>query len=140
MRYQGRVYKDGTFWLAEIPVLDLMTQGKTRKEAYAMAVDMVETMVDRPGFQVTLYPGKNNTFEIGSSDTRPMVSLLLQRKREQSGLSLSQVADRLGSTSRNAYARYERGTSTPTVEKLNELLHAVAPNTDLVISTSKAAL
>jgi predicted RNase H-like HicB family nuclease len=58
MRYQGRVYKDGTFWLAEIPVLDLMTQGKTRKEAYAMAVDMVETMVDRPGFQVTLYPGK----------------------------------------------------------------------------------
>jgi transcriptional regulator with XRE-family HTH domain len=69
-----------------------------------------------------------------------MVSLLLQRKREQSGLSLSQVADRLGSTSRNAYARYERGTSTPTVEKLNELLHAVAPNTDLVISTSKAAL
>ena len=137
MRYQGKVYKDGSWWLAEIPILDLMTQGKTRKEAYAMAADMVTAMVARPGFQVTLYPGKNNTFEIGSSDTRAMLSLLLQRKREQSGLSLAQVAERLGSTSRNAYARYERGTTTPSVEKLGELLHAVAPDADLVLSESR---
>ena len=51
-----------------------------------------------------------------------MVSLLLQRKRELSGLSLAQVASRLGMKSRNTYARYEQGHSVPSVEKLNELL------------------
>ena len=27
MRYRGKVYKDGKVWLAEVPVLDTMTQG-----------------------------------------------------------------------------------------------------------------
>ena len=35
MRFYGKVYKDGKFWLAEMPLLDTMTQGHTRKEAYA---------------------------------------------------------------------------------------------------------
>ncbi len=29
MRFSGKVYKDGKFWLAEIPILDVMTQGHT---------------------------------------------------------------------------------------------------------------
>ncbi|MCP4681953.1 MAG: helix-turn-helix domain-containing protein [Desulfobacterales bacterium] len=65
-----------------------------------------------------------------------MVGLLLQRKREISGLSLAQVANRLGASSRNTYARYEQGRSVPSVEKLNELLHAVCPKTDIVLNES----
>jgi len=30
MRFSGKIYKDGKFWLAEIPILDLMTQGRTK--------------------------------------------------------------------------------------------------------------
>jgi predicted RNase H-like HicB family nuclease len=30
MRFSGQIYKDGQFWLAEIPILDAMTQGHTR--------------------------------------------------------------------------------------------------------------
>ena len=33
MRFSGKIFKDGKFWLVEIPILDLMTQGKTKKEA-----------------------------------------------------------------------------------------------------------
>jgi len=44
MRFSGKIYKDGRFWLAEIPILDAVTQGHTRKEALEMAADMVETM------------------------------------------------------------------------------------------------
>ena len=46
MRFSGKVYKDGKYWLAEIPIFDLMTQGKTKKEAYEMVVDILETMVN----------------------------------------------------------------------------------------------
>ncbi len=29
MRFSGTIYKDGKFWLAEIPILDLMPQGRS---------------------------------------------------------------------------------------------------------------
>ena len=139
MRFQGRVFKDGKFWLAEIPILDAMTQGFTRKEALAMVEDLVETLSNRPGFSVEVHPGPRNEFEVSSTDTRTLISLLLRRQRERSGLSLSEVAQRLGAKSRNTYARYERGTSAPTLEKLNDLLQAVSPDRDLVLQQSLVA-
>jgi DNA-binding XRE family transcriptional regulator len=138
MRFSGRLYKDGRFWLAEIPILDAMTQGHTRKEAIEMIADMVETMANREGFRVEVFLGSGGEFEVGSKDPKPLVSLLLRRKRELSGLSLSQAAERLGASSRNAYARYEQGRSVPSIEKLNELLRAVCPDTDFVIRESVA--
>jgi predicted transcriptional regulator len=136
MRFSGRIYKDGKFWLAEIPILDLMTQGRTKKEAYEMVADMLETMVNKESFKINVYKNNKDTFEVGSLESKYLVSLLLQRKRELSGLSLSQVANRLGMSSSNAYARYERGKSVPSIEKLNNLLHAVCPNSDIVIGES----
>ena len=37
---------------------------------------------------------------------------------------------------RNTYARYEQGKSVPTIEKFNELIHALCPNTHLVFEES----
>jgi DNA-binding XRE family transcriptional regulator len=136
MRFSGSIFKDGRYWLAEIPILDLMTQGRTKKETYHMVADMLESMVNKEDFKITVFKGKKDSFEVGSSEPKYMVSLLLQRKRQMSGLSLAQVASRLGARSRNTYARYEQGRSVPSVEKLNELLHAVSPQTDLVITES----
>ncbi|MBU1696725.1 MAG: helix-turn-helix domain-containing protein [Proteobacteria bacterium] len=140
MRFSGKIYKDGKFWLAEIPILDLMTQGRTKKEAYEMVADMLESLVNKDGFKIEVYKGKKDSFEVGSLGPKYMVSLLLQRKREMSGLSLAQVASRLGMKSRNTYARYEQGNSVPSVEKLNELLKAVCPQTDIVINESTIPL
>ncbi len=136
IRFHGSVYRDGRFWLAEIPILDTMTQAHTRKEALAMVENLLVTLANRPGFTVDVHAGKNDQFEISSPDTRTMTSLLLRRQRERSGLSLAEVADRLGAKSRNTYARYEQGISAPTLEKLNELLNAVSPDRDLVLQQS----
>ena len=136
MRFSGKIYKDGKFWLAEIPILDLMTQGRTKREAYEMVADMLDTMVNQKDFEITVFKGKKDTCEVGSSDAKYFVRLLLQRKWELSGLSLAQVASRLGMSSRNTYARYEQGKSVPSVEKLNDLLRAVCPETDIVIGES----
>lgn len=138
MRFSGKVFKDGNFWLAEIPILDIMTQGHTKKESYDMALDAIKSMVNKEDFEVEIYKGKNGNFEIASPDSKSLISLLLQRKREVSGLSLSQVATRLGLASRNSYARYEKGQTMPTIEKLGELLRAVDPDADIVINDSKS--
>jgi hypothetical protein len=139
MRLSGRVYRDGKLWLVEIPILDAMTQGRTRKEAYAMATDLVESLVNRPGFRVLFYPTKNGDFEVGASDTKHLVALVLRRQRQASGLSLAQVARRLGARSRNAYARYEQAAAVPTVERFSELLAAVSDGRDFVLRQSSAA-
>jgi hypothetical protein len=139
MRFHGKVFKQSKFWLAEVPLLDAMTQGRTRKEALAMVADLLETLANRPGFRVQVHAGTQEDFEVSSADTRSMISLLLRRQRERSGLSLAEAAARLGAKSRNAYARYERGTSVPTLEKLTELLQAIAPKHDFVLQQSVVA-
>ena len=136
MRFAGRVFRDGADWLAEVPVFDAMSQGQTRAEALSMVEDWFESMVDSPGFAARAHRVSDARFEISGSDLGPMISLLLQRLRQRSGLSLAEVAERLGAKSRNAYARYERGDSVPSVEKLDELLQAVSEGSDLVVGMS----
>ena len=133
MRFEGKVVRDGKFWLAEIPLLDALTQGRTRKEALQMAADWLETMVNRRDFKAEVYPRGKDEFEISGSDAAAMTAVLLRRRREANGASLRDVASRLGATSRNAYARYERGDAVPTVDKLDELLKAASPGEDFVI-------
>jgi len=132
MRFEGRIKKDGRFWLAEIPAFDALTQGRTKKDALAMAKDLVETMADTAGLEISVYPTGRETFEIGANRVGVLLALLLRRQRESRGLTLAQVAERLGQRSRNAYARYEQGRAMPTVEKLEQLLAAIAPDQRIV--------
>jgi predicted transcriptional regulator len=134
MRFRGRVWKNGNFWLIDIPMLDATTQGRTKKEAYEMIVDLIETMANRSGFEVTINSFRKDCFELSSNDAKTLVALLLKRQRQKNGLSLADMTRRLGAKSRNAYARYEQGTSVPSVEKLDELLKAVSPENELVLA------
>jgi predicted RNase H-like HicB family nuclease len=133
MMIEGRVWKDDKFWLAEIPLLDYLTQGKTRKEAFAMAKDIVETGVDKKGFKVTVIKGKDNSFCLTSNDTQALLAHMLRRQRQKHGLSVRDVSLRLHSDSPNAFSVYERGKSMPTINKLEELFHAIDPTASLIL-------
>ena len=137
MRFQGTVYKDSGVWLAEVPLFDAMTEGRTKNDALNMMRDWFETMVHVDGFEVRVHSGRHGEFEVSANDLRQMIGLLLRRSRQRSGLSLNDVAARLGAKSRNAYARYERGDSLPTIEKLDVLLKAVNDR-DVVVTRSVA--
>lgn len=138
MRFVGRVFKVGRQWAIEVPLLDVVSQGRTKKDALEMIADAIESLANRPGFQVDVFAGSGEYFEVGSTDPSALTALLLRRARQRSGLSLAQVAERLGSSSMNAYARYEQGRSTPSVQKLSELFGAVSPGRDLVLAESEA--
>jgi hypothetical protein len=139
MRFPGRLQRDGQQWLAEVPVFDAMTQGRTRAEALDMIADWFASMADRPRVAVRVVNARGADFEIAAADTRAIISLLLRRQRQKSGLSLAAVAERLGAKSRNAYARYEQGTTVPTIDKLAELLRAIAPDREILVDLGKAA-
>jgi len=68
MRLEGKLTRDGRFWLAEIPLLDAMTQGRTRKEALEMIGDWLETMINHPGFSATVHLRGDREFELSGND------------------------------------------------------------------------
>jgi predicted transcriptional regulator len=136
MRLEGKVWREGRRWLAEVDLLDAMTQGRTKKEALRMVADLVETLVNRVGFSAGVHGGRGGYIEISGEPLAPLVSLVLRRQREKSGLTLDQVAERMGQKSRNAYARYEQGAAVPSIEKLGQLLRAAGSGREFLVKES----
>ncbi|MBM3295557.1 MAG: helix-turn-helix transcriptional regulator [Candidatus Aminicenantes bacterium] len=101
-----------------------------------MIADAIEALVNKPGFQAKVYAGGGGNFEVGADDDAVLAALLLRRARARAGLSLAEVASRLGAKSVNAYARYEQGRSVPSVAKLSRLYAAVGLASDLVLIES----
>ena len=66
MRFEGRIRRAGRYWAIEVPILGVFTQGRTKKEAFEMIADAVESLVNKGGFQVRIFPGSGDHFEIES--------------------------------------------------------------------------
>jgi DNA-binding XRE family transcriptional regulator len=137
MRLAGRVFRVGRYWAVEVPMLGVVTQGRTRKEAFEMIADAVETLANKRGFRVAVFPGDGEYFEVGSRNAGVLTALLLRRLRAKQGLTLSDLATRLGARSLNSYARYEQGRAVPSIERLDQLLAAVSDGGELVLGQSR---
>lgn len=137
MELEGRVWKDpdSSWWLIEISFLDVMTQGKTRKEALEMIKDAVlellndsyKDFLDKQ-FELTVNLYEDGIVGMGATDDKLLFALGLKRQRLRSGSTIRDVSKRLRSKSPNAYARYERAQARPSIEKYAELLHAANPS------------
>ncbi len=136
MELEGKVWKDphSSWWLVDVSFLDIMTQGKTRKEALIMAKDAItellkdsyQNLLDKH-FQITVTLYEDGVIGIGASDKTLLFAFGLKRQRIKSGSSIRDVTRRLKSNSPNAYSRYERAQVRPSLEKYAELLHAANP-------------
>ena len=109
MRFTGRVFKAGRYWAIEVPILGVVTQGRTRKEAFEVIADAIEALT----------------------------ALLLRRLRVKHSLTLSDVTRRMGARSLTSYARYEDGRSVPSIARLSQLLGAVSQGGEFVLTESR---
>ncbi len=137
MHLAGRVFKAGKYWAIEVPILDVVTQGHTKKDAFVMIADAIESLANKKEFKIEVYPGKDSYFEVGSADVAGLTAFLLRRQRVKHGLTLVEVTRRLGAKSLNSHARYEQGKAVPTMEKFSHLLSALSPGNDFVLTESR---
>jgi predicted RNase H-like HicB family nuclease/DNA-binding XRE family transcriptional regulator len=133
LRLAGRMKKAGKYWAIEVPLLHVYTQGRTKKEAFEMLKDAIESLAEEQNF-FKVIPGSGEHFEICSKDAARFTAFILKRQRQKQGLSLSDMSKRLGRKSRNTYARFEQGRSDPTISNLLKLLSAVNSCVDITIS------
>jgi len=133
MKIEGKLVRSGKWWAVEIPLLLIYTQGKTKKDAYLMAADAVEAIVDEKSFKVKVSEGPDNTFSIGSSNDSFLMALALKQQRAEHHLSVRDIAKRLGSNSPSAYSRYEQGKIKPSLDKFTQLLKAIDPSLEPIL-------
>jgi hypothetical protein len=84
MELEGRIWKSGKFWLVEVPAVDVMTQGTSRKNALHMIGDAVEGLLDcyfphEQDLVVTVQDYKNGIIGISSSNNTIMLAFSLRR-------------------------------------------------------------
>jgi DNA-binding XRE family transcriptional regulator len=136
----GRIAKqEGSLWSAEVSAIGAFTQGTSRKDAASMLAELIELMIGRSGFKVTVTEvGEDNgaiVVLVDATEPSLLAAQVLKYQREVHGLSLADVAKLLGASSRNAYASYEQGRTEPTLGKFRELLLAVAPDMALTVGS-----
>ena len=135
MKIEGKLEKKAgeKMWGVDMPEIGIFTQGRTKKEACQMAKEAIELVVNLEGFKVTIEPALNNNFFVVPNNTGPIFAMILRQKRIEHGLSMRDVASRLGQSSPNSYGRYESGKSIPTIEKFDELLAAIDPGLSSIL-------
>jgi DNA-binding XRE family transcriptional regulator len=135
MKLEGKIWKRSTsrYWLAEVRDLDLVTQGTSRRDGSDMLRDAIESLVNRDGFRVSVETDRGGRCTIGSNNDAVLVAFMLRALRAREGLSVREVASRLGAKSPNAYAQYETGRIAPSIDTLSRLLAALNPEFDAVL-------
>ena len=139
MMFSGRIWKDGKWWLAEAPLLDVMTQGRSRADARRMLADAIESIVGKDGFKVNVVDLGHGVVTVESDDVAALFAMALRRQRAAHGLTLRQVAGAMGEASITGYARYEQGHNVPSLDKAGERsCRAVSPDAPVVLGLALA--
>ena len=136
MKLEGRIWKDATtrYWVVYVPLLEISTQGRSRKQALAMIEDAIRIEAQKEGLRIQAQPSSDpGIFTLSANDPDALIAFLLKRQRTSRGLSVRDVARRLASSSPTAYAQYEQGKRLPSLGKLLELLHAIDPKLEPVL-------
>ena len=134
MELEGKFWKNKKKWVVEVPTLGVIVESHSKKSALE---DIQITLKD---LVLAHFPSENNgridiivshyprgVLGIGMTDNKLLLALSLRRQREQSGLTIREAAQRLGSRSPNAYAQYERGKIRISLDKFERLLEAANP-------------
>lgn len=136
----GVITRQGALWSADIDAIGAYTQGTSRKDAFSMLAELVELMVEQPGFKVSIddYPaGGPGAVIVTANEPALLAAQVLKYQRETHKLTLADVAKKLGVSSISSYAAYEQGKREPSLSKFAELLAVVAPEMALTVGPKR---
>lgn len=137
MQMRGKVWKDGKFWVIDLPVIGRSTQGFSKKEALYMITDLVKTMLDDPDYEVEAMAEGKDGFVLTVKDPMPLFAFLIKELRAMNGISIAEMARRLGGSSRNNVAQYETGKHEPGLRKFQDMLRVFGCDLEIVPASAR---
>jgi hypothetical protein len=123
MNIQGTMSFDKAtnLYAVALPMLGIWTQGKDINEGFIMAKDALRMMYPELTFELYWENKTTGSFGVSTVD-KAVVPIILKEARLASGMSLMEVAKRLGYSNQNSIYAYESGIREPSVSKFQELL------------------
>lgn len=127
MYLRGRIFKDpqSDWWCAEFHPFCTYVQGNSEVDALAMLKDAIELGFE--GFRFTLTFGKREEGEVllQPENTAEAIGIIVRQNRNESDLTLQEVAERTGAKYPGAVACYENASREASISKLDELMRAM---------------
>ena len=115
----------------QVPALLVFTQATTQKAAIARANLALQELLESSGVEgfdprnTHWLDRKAGTFRVFLPVNQPAIAFLLKQIRGYKEMSLADVAKKMGVSSKNAIAAYEKkGGREPTIGKLGEFFEA----------------
>ena len=135
MLVQGRYLRVGNQWVAEIPLLHTVLSSPPG-EGRSTLTRSIEELALKSNMDIDLVQGpEEGFFFFKVKNIDQFLPMILKRTRLAKKLSIAQVTEKLGYSSRNSYAQYEYGKTKLTFAKYLELMEAMDPQMKVVLST-----
>ncbi len=133
MLFYATLEKAGRWWAVTAPLVDVSTQGKSKKNAIEMIVDAIqEIALDQLGREVICHgvtvSGRVAVLRMAPKD---LVPLALKQQRSAHGKTLEEVALAAGFANKSGYAQYEKGRRMPGVDQFGRMLEAIGAELSL---------
>lgn len=141
LKFEGKLSKANKYWAVSVQALDIYTQGKTKKDALDMIREAISLSMGLKKSFIKAQTIGNDRFVLSSRKTKDdkfLMALMLKNQRAKHGLSLREVADRLG-VSKHAYAQYEQGRALPSIAKVEEYIRVMNKNAHVVLNILETA-
>ena len=129
--FDGNIIKSGHWYAVQVPALLVFTQAKTPKAAIARVNLALKELLESSGVEGFNPKGthwidqKAGTFKVFLPVNQPAIAFVLKQLRGYREMSLTDVAKKMGVSSKNAIAAYEKkGGREPTIGKLGEFFEA----------------
>ena len=140
MFLEGRVWRDpddAKMWLIEIPILNLMAQGKSKKDAFKMIKNVTSELIrDLPTDVSKGYVLKTEEFEegkFGLTCSIPIILIAIIVRRQREGAGLRQKRTKADAVLPMYTDNIETGRSACSILKFVEILEFLNPKQKLVL-------
>lgn len=126
MKVIGHYYKAKKFWITEIPMIQLMDQGRTKKEGLIMIQDAIQILINDKSFNCDVTDLGDGKFAISTQQVKPFTAFIVRRLREAQGLTIRETGALLGMKSHTEYARHESGKVAMNMETFNRYVQVLS--------------
>lgn len=136
MKLRGNLIKDGKWWVATVPAVEVASQGKTQAEAIMMVMDAMALLIEDMSeehikLEAQKLPGKE--FLVSTMTPTPIICLMLRNIRKKTGVSVRGLAKSVGTKGANTVFQFERGKHEPSISKLQSLMNALGRDIEINI-------
>lgn len=126
MLISAKIFQNDRMWLAECESFCIMTQGESKAEAFSMLGDAIRSLYPDFDFDLKWLVESEGVASIEPKSIAVALGIMIERNRNDNGLTLVEFANLVGSKNHNSIYAYEKAAREASFSKVEELMQALS--------------